>query len=143
MATAKNTLKNWFKTLAKPTQAQFWAWMDSYWHKDEKIPTGSIDQLDTILGQKADEASVATRLASKADTSAIPQKNSQLENDSGYLTQHQDISWKADTDAANLTPENVISWKAALGVGESANEGLSWAIDEWNNDNQNPGGGVA
>jgi hypothetical protein len=21
----------------KPTQAQFWAWMDSFWHKDEVI----------------------------------------------------------------------------------------------------------
>jgi hypothetical protein len=30
--------------------------------------------------------------------SIIPTKNSQLENDSGYLTEHQDISGKLDAD---------------------------------------------
>ena len=35
-------------------------------------------------------------LADKADKSEIPTKVSQLQNDSGYLTQHQDISGKAD-----------------------------------------------
>ncbi|MEN2400602.1 hypothetical protein GKZ90_0012495 [Flavobacterium sp. MC2016-06] len=38
MATDKNILKNWFTTGKKPLQAQFWAWMDSYWHKEEPIP---------------------------------------------------------------------------------------------------------
>lgn len=35
-------------------------------------------------------------LSSKANSSAIPTKTSQLSNDSGFLTQHQDISGKAD-----------------------------------------------
>ena len=35
-------------------------------------------------------------ISGKADKSEIPTKVSQLQNDSGYLTQHQDISGKAD-----------------------------------------------
>lgn len=48
MATDKNTLKGWFKNLLKPTQEQFWAWMDSYWHKDEKIPASKISGLENL-----------------------------------------------------------------------------------------------
>lgn len=51
--TDKTTLKNWFKNKLKPTQEQFWAWMDSFWHKDESIPTSKIESLDTILNAKA------------------------------------------------------------------------------------------
>lgn len=54
MATDKNTIKNWFKTGLKPIQAQFYAWMDSYWHKDEKIPITAIDDIEAILNDKAD-----------------------------------------------------------------------------------------
>ena len=40
-----NTLKNWFKTGLKPTQAQFWDMFDSFFHKDEKIPLTALDGL--------------------------------------------------------------------------------------------------
>lgn len=53
MVTAKNTIKQWFKNKLKPTQAQFWAWMDSYWHKDEKIPVSSISGLEKLLNSVA------------------------------------------------------------------------------------------
>ena len=51
--TDKTTLKNWFKNKLKPTQEQFWAWMDSFWHKDESIPTSKVENLNMILGSKA------------------------------------------------------------------------------------------
>ncbi|MFK7030986.1 hypothetical protein [Flavobacterium oreochromis] len=44
-----STLKNWFKKGLKPTQEQFWEWMDSYWHKKEKIPIEKIEGIDPIL----------------------------------------------------------------------------------------------
>jgi hypothetical protein len=50
----KNTIKNWFRTNLKPTQAQFWATWDSFWHKDEKIPITAIDGIENILADKAD-----------------------------------------------------------------------------------------
>ena len=49
----KTTLKAWFTRGKKPTAAQFAAWMDSYWHKDEPLPTTAIDGLDDLLDEKA------------------------------------------------------------------------------------------
>lgn len=49
MSTPKSTLKSWFVTKAKPLQSQFWAWFESYWHKDELIPMASVDGLVDAL----------------------------------------------------------------------------------------------
>lgn len=53
--TALSILKGWFKTNSYPTQAQFWSWMDSYWHKDDKIAADSIGGLQELLDQKVSE----------------------------------------------------------------------------------------
>jgi hypothetical protein len=50
--TALNTIKNWFKTGLKPTQAQFWATWDSFFHKEDKIPIESVEGLQTVLDGK-------------------------------------------------------------------------------------------
>ena len=52
---AINILKAWFKRLDKPAQQQFWDWMDSYYHKDEKIPMAAIDMLAEALLNKANK----------------------------------------------------------------------------------------
>lgn len=49
----KKTLKAWFTRGKKPTAAQFAAWMDSYWHKDEPLPATAIDGLLQMLDAKA------------------------------------------------------------------------------------------
>src|SRR5690606_20151137 len=54
MATPLNTMKNWFLTGLKPTQAQFWATWDSSWHKDEDIPQESIEGRQSALDAIAD-----------------------------------------------------------------------------------------
>lgn len=54
----------------------------------------SIDYVDEELDLKADK----TEVARKANISDIPTRVSQLVNDEGYLTEHQDISGKADID---------------------------------------------
>jgi hypothetical protein len=92
MATDKNTLKNWFKTGLKPTQAQFWAWMDSYWHKDETIPTNKIDGLESALNGKASTQA----LDNKVDK--VPGKSllSDTEIERLLTLENQDLSLKAD-----------------------------------------------
>ncbi len=42
------TIKNWFKTGLKPTQAQFWDTWDSFWHKHEQIPVDNIIGLQPL-----------------------------------------------------------------------------------------------
>ena len=72
MATDKNTLKNWFKTGLKPLQAHFWAWLDSYWHKDEKIPMDNIDGMDTVLENKAETTAVDAK--ANADATGLAEE---------------------------------------------------------------------
>ncbi|KIO76696.1 hypothetical protein TH53_13555 [Pedobacter lusitanus] len=57
-----NTIKNWFRTGLKPTQAQFWDTWDSFWHKDDTIPTSSIENLDKRFDQKADAEAFTAHL---------------------------------------------------------------------------------
>lgn len=65
----KNTLRSWLMTGLKPTQTQFWAWLDSYWHKDEQIPQSSIQNLIQVLNAKAEKSQFD---AHKTDPNAHP-----------------------------------------------------------------------
>ena len=47
-------LKAWFRKGLKPTQEQFWDTWDSFWHKEEKIPMTSVENLNETLNQKGD-----------------------------------------------------------------------------------------
>ncbi|MBB6371508.1 hypothetical protein [Chryseobacterium shigense] len=47
----KQELKQFFENGDIPVQEQFWEWQESYWHKNEKIPS---DKLDYDFSQKAD-----------------------------------------------------------------------------------------
>lgn len=63
-----------------------------------------ISYVDRELSRKAD----INDLNSKANVSAIPTRVSQLVNDKGYITEHQDISNKADLDYV----EDLLTYKA-------------------------------
>ena len=54
-----STIKNWFRTALKPTQSQFWDTWDSFWHKQDSIPTSSITGLDTIIAGLPTEGELA------------------------------------------------------------------------------------
>ena len=49
-----NIIKEWFSNLKKPPQEQFWAWLDSFRHKWEKVPLDDVEGLTGILQKKAD-----------------------------------------------------------------------------------------
>jgi len=59
-----NYLKEKFETNDVPLQEDFSDWMDSYWHKDEKIP---MDSLNVDVSTKADKT--AGNLSSENITS--------------------------------------------------------------------------
>jgi len=44
-----NTIKSWFRTRLRPTQAQFWDTWDSFWHKSDSIPMSSIEGLENAF----------------------------------------------------------------------------------------------
>ncbi|MDR6463947.1 leucine-rich repeat domain-containing protein [Chryseobacterium sediminis] len=45
----KEELKLYFENGDKPTQENFWALMDSYWHKDEKISESFIENYEKVV----------------------------------------------------------------------------------------------
>jgi hypothetical protein len=61
MATVdRNTLKQWFVKGARPTAEQFASWIDSYFHKSEKIPATTIEGFQEALDAKADKQALET-----------------------------------------------------------------------------------
>ncbi|GAA5092670.1 hypothetical protein GCM10023210_21950 [Chryseobacterium ginsengisoli] len=46
----KEKLKLYFEEGDKPTQEQFWEWMDSYWHKEEKISAEALPEMIDTSG---------------------------------------------------------------------------------------------
>lgn len=58
MIADRNTIKSWFQRGMKPLATQFAAWIDSFWHKTDTIPTASIDGLETTLNKKAEQTDV-------------------------------------------------------------------------------------
>lgn len=62
MATPLTTLKNWFKTGLKPTQAQFWAVFDSFRHKDDAVPAADVSGLQLLLDGKMDKKAITATI---------------------------------------------------------------------------------
>ncbi|QES92171.1 hypothetical protein F0358_05275 [Empedobacter brevis] len=94
--TEKSTLKNWFSSKLKPTQGQFWAWMDSYWHKGEKLPINTIDGLGEAVDGKAPLVHYHEQYAT---------------NDASSLADDNVLSWKQklgvdDLDYVEIPTEN-------------------------------------
>ncbi|KMQ69952.1 hypothetical protein ACM39_02625 [Chryseobacterium sp. FH2] len=135
MSTDKTILKSWFVTAAKPTQDQFWAWMDSYYHKNELLSMNSIYGLENILANKA-EASALQYLAVK-DGSNI--ENPEQWKDKLDITLLD--SNKANKDATELSPENVEAWRGTLGVGNLPKKNI--ATNDGEDDDGNPISGTS
>ncbi len=52
--TKLSTILSWFKTGDIPTEFQFKATWQSFWHKNEKIPAQQIENIDVLFSEKAD-----------------------------------------------------------------------------------------
>lgn len=51
-------MKKWFSRGAYPSAGQFAAWIDAFFHKDDKIPAASVEGLTDTLNAKADAETV-------------------------------------------------------------------------------------
>ena len=124
----KNTIKSWFEENDMPNQAQFWAWIESYFHKDEKIPITAIDDIENILNEKADAEALTNHINDSnahaglfrpaATSFAFVQKgfgNTDIENEIGDIfsgwsndgtIRYTEAIWLggALNDSANFTP---------------------------------------
>ena len=134
MSTDKSILKSWFSTGLKPEQEQFWAWIDSYYHKKDLVPMAAVDGLENALAKKA-EASSLQYFAVK-DGSNI----TETENWKNKLGVNLLDSLKANKDASGLSVQNIESWKNTLGVGEIPE---NTATNDGEDDDGNPVSGTS
>lgn len=79
----QDTVKNWFKTGLKPTQAQFWAKFSFLRWKDEKIPVADIEGIEDILNAKA-EAAVLTHHLTDPNAHATEFNAKEDKNNRGF-----------------------------------------------------------
>ncbi|SDC52168.1 tail fiber protein [Williamwhitmania taraxaci] len=71
--TDKNQIKAWFKRGLKPLASQFEAWLDSYWHREDAIPTSSVDGLNEILIRKMDNDAAAAMITEAIGNISLPE----------------------------------------------------------------------
>lgn len=95
VSATKEDIYSWFETDDFPTEAQFRATWDSYWHKSESLPFSSIVGLAARFNQTVSKTT--------------------FDNHIGDGEAHNLVL--AKRDASNLAPAHVTAWKEKLGVG--------------------------
>lgn len=74
-------LKQWFRKGLYPTQAQFWAWLDSYRHKNESIPMAEVSGLADALNNKYEKSEAkGLEKAVTAATESMGHINNEMED---------------------------------------------------------------
>lgn len=51
----REILKKWFSKGKYPTESQFAEWIDSFFHKNDKLPLSSVEGLDDAINSKAEK----------------------------------------------------------------------------------------
>jgi len=109
--TTIETLKQWFSNLKKPTQEQFWAWLDSFWHKSEKIPIESVEGLDKLVEGTASAEQLSNHLNDSNAHKALFDKKVDKEDGKGLSDNNftSEYKQKLDTlqpiDTSKLLPK--------------------------------------
>ena len=93
----RETLKQWFLRGKKPTAAQFAAWIDSYWHKDEKLPISSVEQLVNALSGKQEKTDNMLETESKEIVPAINEVNEKYDLLNDKIMNNQKLEVVAQT----------------------------------------------
>lgn len=114
--TEKNVLKGWFKKGLKPLEAQFHAWMDSYWHKNEEIPIKNIENLEDTLNNKA-------------ETQNLESISRDLKNHSEDTGLHKTIEEQAKLDNLADDPNSTYATKTDLQIIEDNPDYLVFPLD--------------
>lgn len=99
-----STIKNWFKTNSKPTQAQFWDTWDSFRHKNEKISVEDLNGIDELLQNKVERGVFDNHLA---DPNAHAESFSKKLDKGGYNGTGKNLD---DRITAIETPDRVLKF---------------------------------
>ena len=109
-------LKAWFRKGAYPLASQFADWMDSYWHKDETIPIGSVEQLSERLNDKYDRQ-VGEELERSFERLSESHEQHKKDNEADLKQINKELDTLAEENE-RLT--SVIAGETARATGEEA-----------------------
>ena len=125
---SRDQLKAWFMKGLYPIQEQFHHWIDSYWHKDDKIPMSSVEGLTDTLNGKAD-ASLLTDKQDRADNGLDTEAKTvvgainEVKDTVDALKDAEGIAYTAPSrPAVNTVAEALDDLYAALDGGDSFEE---------------------
>lgn len=138
-----NTIKNWFKTGLKPTQSQFWDWLDSFWHKDDDIPSAKIEGLGDALNGVSQYAETLSTQAQQNAENYADNKFDEIEEPAIIKIERTEI---VDEEEVTITGYGLnidrteripVWWRSIdLGFGEGGISGkYSFLVGEDNIDN--------
>lgn len=116
----KDTLKNWFLRGMKPLSSQFSDWMDSYWHKNEKISTANIDKLDDVLGTKAEYNDLQAHLNDAGNPHRVTAEQLGID---------MNVNLSLTTDESTNTINNTHGYGVTLSTASEDDAGLMGADD--------------
>ena len=83
----RNTLKQWFVRGARPTAEQFASWIDSFFHRDDKVPATSVEGLQVAFDAKADRGALNTvsELVQELGQAIEAEATTRAEGDAGKM----------------------------------------------------------
>ncbi len=125
--TPKNTIKGWFLTAMKPLQAQYHAWMDSYWHKDEIIPA---DKVDIVIPDFPDPGVIETLIELVQPVIVEAEGPITVTMPEGKLL--QDIVVLSNTEQAVTISQTIEGAEIAEGQTIPASGWASWHVSIYN-----------
>ena len=99
--TDKNTIYSWFQTDDFPTEAQFRATWDSFWHKSESIPMSQITGLNQLFQQTATVAQLNNKANVDGSNIDVPAYQEKLNITNLIATAKEEVK----TELLNGAPE--------------------------------------
>ncbi|WP_277012688.1 hypothetical protein [Capnocytophaga granulosa] len=125
--TPKKTLKKWFSNFMKPAQEHFAAWIDSYWHKSEKIPMSNIEGLNRAIENTASAGQLLNHINDSDAHSGL--FNQKVDKEVGKGLSANDFTNEHKQKLENLQPTDTSAFLPKGGY-EGTGQALKILIDQ-------------
>ncbi len=105
----RETLKKWFRTGAKPTEAQFAELIESFRHVDEQLSVSDVENLSALIAQKMTRAdALALHEKLLAEIAKIDEEKTTAGDVQAMINAtHAEEPWGAENDANDYTETGV------------------------------------
>ena len=119
----RETLKKWFRTGAKPTEAQFAELIDSFRHVDEKLKVSDVENLAALIAQKMtrEDALMLHEALSKSISELEQLKTTHEDVHTAIEQYHATQEWTQESNLNDYTDAGIYHFK---GYRTNANDNL-------------------